>query len=146
MSLVLGALRWLSGALKGVFAGAYLQDKIKRLETQVSQLTTERDDFKERFHQERMMVQKLNERLQKLETPPDQLNENEVKILQALSSRVLQADAMAQSLSMNRTRVVHHLDRLQMGNYVGTESAMGLVFYSLSVRGREYSVKNELLP
>ena len=142
---ILSPLRWIGGALKGVFAGAYLQDKIKQLEARVGQLTTECDDLRDQLHDARSMISKLDGELKRLTAAPYEPDQNEANVLKLLSIEWATALQLSQVLKMPWARVEFHLERLMMGSYLQTRDHMGAAVYGLAQRGRQYLVEHDLL-
>lgn len=108
--------------------------------------------LEEQLRNERSLREKLNERLQKLETPPVTLEGDEISVLRVLSDQPWRdVGALAQLLAMHRTRVEYNLGRLKELGYiqdrlVASFGPGGGTTFALAQLGRAYLVKNGQLP
>jgi hypothetical protein len=61
------------------------RSRLEQVRTEKRSLEKRCEELEEKLSHERLLLVKLNERLQKLGTPPDQLDKDEVRVLVVLS-------------------------------------------------------------
>ena len=125
--------------LKEIPINAVLRDKLQELEKKYEELEAENVKLKEENLKLRSKVQEL--------TSSDQLCENEVKILILMSSlnQSLSAEQIASGLGLNLTKIKYYLGRMD-DQYVYSAHLVGShSLHSLTQKGREYLVENDLV-
>jgi hypothetical protein len=137
----------LSEILKEVPLSTVLKEKIADLEAKNAALETEIAILKDDLRQAQAENKRLKDQIQSL-THSD-LDEPLLIILTFLAKRegdVVTDSDLASALKMNTTRARYYAGQLEEKSYVSAEHHSGVIsLYTLTQKGREYAVKNNLI-
>ena len=130
---------FITDILKDIPVNAVLRSKLEETERKYEELEAENVKLREENQRLKSKVKEL--------TGSDELCENEVKILQFLSStnQRLTAGIIATGICLSLTKTEYYLGRMY-DQYVSAAHFVGRpAEYSLIQKGREYLVENDLI-
>ena len=129
--------------LKGLPENAVLRGKVANAEERYAALETENAILKDDLRDAKAEITKLKKQVEEFTHKDLKLNEKEIMILKVFgkTSEPIEDVIMASHCGLNVQVVKFQLQRLESSGYVS--SYMG--FYSLSYKGREYLIENNLI-
>jgi predicted RNase H-like nuclease (RuvC/YqgF family) len=141
----------LSDILKEIPQAAVLKEKIATIEAKYAASDTENSILKDDLREANAEITKLKRQVEELTHKPSELHDLEIQILRLLSlpNYTHDVEGLSAYLGEKPVRIEYHLGRLEHDDYVhGPPPAVmaGMkASYSLTHKGREYLVKNDLL-
>ena len=137
----------LSDILKEVPLSTVLKEKIADLEAQNAALQTEIAILKDDLRQAQAESKRLKQEIESF--THSGLDEVSIKILTYLaqSGGLVEDSELEATLQLPATRVKYHAGQLEQQGYIEGQHFAGgeLSLYSLTQKGREYAVKNNLI-
>jgi len=140
----------LTDILKEIPQAAVLKEKIADIEVKYAASDTENAILKDDLRDAKAEIARLKKHVEELSHKDTELDKVEIKLLQILSWPTYDhhLEGLSSYVDQHVTRVEYHLERLEDDGYVRRSPVImaGMkTTYSLTHKGREYVVKNDLL-
>lgn len=141
---------WLTDLLKEIPLSSLLKEKIATIEAEHAAKDAENASLKDDLHEAKAEITKYKNQVADLSQKDTELDKLEIKLLQILSWPTYDhhIEGLSSHVGQHATRVEYHLERLEHDGYVLSSPVIisGMkTTYSLTHKGREYVVKNNLL-